>query len=219
MTPRPQFGSVADELYEHLAAYHKRITSDGSRTVTDEELGWPLYIYFGLIARGWQEIDDLVRDSADGPGWSALASPERIKPEGLDWQGQIVGVVMLPGMTAPQKIERIHRTDGMRRGSPSALAYAAMRRLTGDRNVIINERLGGNAKRVGVVTYTDETPDPELTRADIEEQLPWWVQLEYNVQDAWDYVTLRTAFDDYGEIRTHFNTTGYLGIREEDPPV
>lgn len=214
---KPALGSVADELYDHLTPYHKRI-HDGN-IVTDEQLGFPLYIFFGLIARGWQEVEDMVRDTPEGPGWTALASPTRIKPEALDWQGQIVGVTMLPGMTTPAKIERINGTDGFRRGTPAALAVATMRHLTGARNVIINERLGGNAKRIGVVTWADETPDSELTRADIEEQLPWEIQLEYNVQDAWDYVVLRTAFDDYEGIRTHFDGTGYLGIRENDPPA
>lgn len=214
---RPSLGSVAEELYAKLAPF-QTFSLDG-REVTDEEMGWALLIYWGLIAKRWQAIEDLSRDTPEGPGWSILFDPDRIPAEGLPWQSQTVGVILPQGMTEQQQRDRIKGTDGMKRGTPSALAVAAQRHLTGEKNVIINEMLGGNAKRIGVVTYTGETPNPEQTRLDIEEQLPWWIKLTHTVEAAWDYATIRTAFDNYAEIRTHFNATGYLGIRDDNPPA
>lgn len=217
MTPRPDLGSVAEELYGRLEPFHRR-SLDG-REVGDDELGWPLLTFFGLLAKRWQEPEDLIRDSDDGVGFSALFDPARVKDEALAWQGQAVGVTMLPGMTPAEQRARTEGTDGFKRGTPLALAVAAQRHLTGNKTVIINERLAGNAKLIGVVTYLNETPDPAQTQRDIEEQLPWELKLQYVTQDAWDYSTLRTVFDDYDAIRTHYNATGYQGIKDNDPPA
>lgn len=214
---RPNLGSLAEELYSQLAPF--QTFSLGGREVTDEEMGWALLIYWGLIIKLWQPVNDLARDSAAGPGWSALLDPDRIPDEGLPWLSQLVGVSLLSGMTPAEQRTRIKSTDGMRRGTPAAVAAAAQRHLTGAKNVIINERLANNANVIGVVTYTAETPDPEQTRLDIEEQLPWWVKLQQTVAPAWNYDALRTAFDDYAAIRTHYNATGYLGIRQNNPPA
>jgi hypothetical protein len=214
---RPDLGSVAEDLYARLEPFHRH--SYGDREISDEELGWPLLTYWGLIARLCQEIDDLVRDSDEGAGYTSLMDPDRIKPEGLPWLGQLIGVRMLPNMTTQQQKDRIAGTDGFKRGSSAAVAVATQLHLTGDKNVIINEMLGGNPYRIGVVTWADETPDPAQTELDIEEQLPWWITLEYNVEGAWGYLPLRTAFDDYEAILLHFTSTGYQGILEEDPPV
>jgi hypothetical protein len=217
VTPRPDLGSVAEELYSKLAPY-QTFSLDG-REVTDEEMGWALLIYWGLIAKRWQPVEDLSRDTPEGPGWSILFDPDRIPDEGLTWLSQAVGVTLPPGMTTDQQRFRITHTGMDVAYTPSAIAAAAQRHLTGDKNVIINEFLAGNAKRIGVVTYTDETPSPEQTRLDIEEQLPWWLRLTHTIEDAWDYATIRTAFDDYAAIRSHFDVTGYLGIRSNDPPA
>jgi hypothetical protein len=217
VTPRPALGSVAEELYARLEPFHEW-SSDGA-TFTDEDLGWPLLVYWGLLAKRWQLVDDISRDGDFGPGWTPILDVGESRDEALPWLGQFNGTVMLPGMTPEQMRARILGTDGFQRGTPSAIAVAARRHLTGDQNVIINERLAGDAKRIGVATYTAETPDPDLTRQDIEEQLPWWIKLDYIVEDAWDYAVLRTAFDDYAAVRLHFNATGYLGIRDENPPA
>lgn len=217
MTPRPDLGGVAEELYAKLAPFHT-FSLEG-REVTDEELGWALLIYWGSIAKRWQPVEDLARDAPEGPGWSIIFDPDRIPDEGLDWLAQPVGVVLQQGMSPDTKRYRIKNTGMKKAYTPSALAAAATRHLTGDKNVIINEFLAGNAKRVGVVTFLEETPDPDLTRRDIEEQLPWWIRLTHTVEDSWDYLGIRTAFDDYAAIRTHFNATGYLGIRSDDPPA
>jgi hypothetical protein len=214
---RPSLGSVAEELYAKLAPF--QTFSLNGQEVTDEEMGWALLIYYGLLAKRWQPIEDLSRDQPEGVGWSVLFDPDRIPAEGLPWLSQAVGVTLPPGLSPDEQRFRITHTGIRNAYTPSAIAAAAQRHLTGDKNVIINEFLAGSAKRIGVVTYTDETPDPALTALDIEEQLPWWIRLTHTVEDAWDYATLRTAFDDYAAIRTHFNATGYLGIRENNPPA
>lgn len=214
---RPQLGSVAEELYARLEPFHN--FSYQGRDVTDEEMGWALLVYWGTIARRWQEIDDISRDSDDGEGWTSILDIDRVPDKGIAWLGQFKGVLMPQGLTPDQQRARVKGTDGYERGTPAAIAVAAQRRLTGDKRVIVNERLGGDANQIGVITWTAETPEPDLTRLDIEEQLPWWIKLDYVVEDVWDYEGLKLAFDDYEAIRTHYDATGYLGIRDDNPPA
>lgn len=223
MTPRPDLGSVAEELYSRLAQFHAH-TLDG-REVTDEELGWQLLIFWGSVARRWQYVEDLSRPGDGSEGWSPLVDIERIpdgtgpldEGNGLPFLSQFKGVTLLPGMTPDQQRERIHNTDGFVRCTSDAIEFAAKRHLTGTRTVYINEREGGLAKHIGVVTYTTETPDPTVTFNDIIEQKPWGYIVDFQVVDEWGYQALKIAFDDYGEIKLHY--PDYHGVKVNVPPA
>lgn len=218
MTPRPDLGSVADELYAKLEPFHQRIhQSGGGRVSTDEDLGWPLYIVFGGIASFWQEVDDLSRDSDDGVGWSTLLDIDRIPDKGLPYLAQFKGKTLLPGMTPDVARERIRSSDGFERGTPDAISVAAKRHLTGARTAYVRERFDGTIWSIRVVTYVDETPDPEQTFRDMLEQKPYGYVLDHSVQDAWNYEVLRVAFNDYGEIAVHY--ADYQGVADNDPPA
>lgn len=207
---RPELGSTALALYERLAQFHAH--SERGVQVNDEELGWPLLIYWGSLAARWQEIEDLVRESRLGPGFSQILNIERIPAKGLPWVAQFNGVSFLPGMNEAEQRARATSTDGRKRGTVRALMAAAQRHLTGERVVVLQERYEGSAKRLGVVTYRRETPTPELTRQDIEEQLPWWIRLIYGVEEGWDYFTLRVEQPTYAAVRERY--ASYRNIRE-----
>lgn len=211
MTPRPDLGSVADELYQLLEPFATR-SIDGQE-VTDEQLGWPLLTFWGTLIAPWQEIDDIVRDRAAGDGYSPLFDVQRIADKGLPWLGQLGGVVMLPGLTPDDQRLRIEGIDGINTGTPDAIAAAARRHLEGAKTVLVQESPGGNANVISIVTYTAETPDPDQTLRDIEEQTPWWIKVDYNVEDNWnfqalsveeaDFGAVRDAYDDFRAIRDH----------------
>lgn len=219
---RPDLGSAAEELYRILEPFHTWSDPDApGQVVTDAALGWPLLVYWGTVAKRWQEIEDLARDSSDGPGWSTIVDLDRIPDKGLEYIGQFKGKTFPAGMTPDQKRDRIRGTDGFERGTAEALRVAAKRHLTPpvgqEPYVIVNERLGGNLWQTGVVTLVDETPDPVLTFNDMLEQKHHGIKLFHEVVDAYGYLVLRVAFDDYGEIRTHY--ADYEGIRDNDPPA
>lgn len=215
---RPSLGSVAEELYLALAPFTERISpEDPGRTITDEELDWPLLIYFGTLARRWQQVEDLSRDTDDGPGWSPLVDIDRIPDEGLPYIAQFKGKTILQGMSPIEARARIDSTDGFDRGSPDALRSAGKRHLTGDQHIFIHERVGGDEWLIDVVTYTDETPDPAQTLRDLLEQKPYGILINHVVTDAYNYEVLRAAFTDYADIRAHF--ADYQGVRDNVPPV
>lgn len=213
--PRPFLGSVAEELYARLEPFHAH--SDNGTVVTDEQLGWPLLIFWGLLAKRWQRIHDLSTDTDDHPGWSSIVDVDRVEDAGLNYTGQFKGVVPLQGLTPAQQRERIRKVDGFKRGTAEAIKTASKRRLTGEKRVILNERAGGNPYRIGVVTYIEETPDATGTFRDMVEQKPWGFIIEYTVVDAWGYDVLQVAFDDYGAIQAHY--ADYQGLQTNNPPA
>lgn len=103
------------------------------------------------------EVDDVVRDSEFGVGWSREFDPAfAASPR---WTAQLLGVVPPSGATAPEVRQLITDRPAFRRGTVGALVAAAVPFLTGLRTVEVYERDGG-AYRVTVRTYTEETPDP-----------------------------------------------------------
>lgn len=214
---RPELGSFAEEFYGRLEPFHERINPDGPGTVTDEQLGWPLLIFFGLWAARWQEIEDLIRDTDDGPGWSALVSIDRIPDKGLPYLSQFLGKQLIEGMTPAEQRDRIRSTDGFDRGTPSAMEAAGKRNLTGQQRIYINERLGGSVWHAAAITYVDETPDPVLTFSDMLEQKHHGVILTHTVVDEWGYDVLKVAFDDYGQIKVYY--ADYTGLKTNVPPA
>src|SRR5437764_7240325 len=118
----------------------------------------------------YQLVEDLVRDTLDGPGWSALVDLDRCPDVALPWLAQLVGVRLLPGSTPDEQRARIASTDGFRRGTRDAMIAAARATLTGAGTVILRERDGDPvaepidyAYRLTAITYADETPDASAT--------------------------------------------------------
>lgn len=174
-------------------------------------------IFWGLIAKRWQRIDGLSRDSDAGPGWSSIVDLDRAPDDGLNYLGQYKGVTPLAGLTPEQTRDRIRSVDGFKRGTVESIKVASQRRLTGTKTAIVNEREGGNALYIGVLTYASETPDPTLTFLDMMEQKPWGYIIDYQVVDAWGYQALKVAFDDYGQVKTHY--ANYTGLKTNVPPA
>jgi hypothetical protein len=179
---RPNLGGVAEELYLALAPFTERINPDDpGRTITDEDLDWPLLIFFGTLAKRWQQVDDLSRDSDDGPGWSVILDVDRIPDEGLPYLAQFKGKTLLQGMTPQIARERINGTDGFDRGSPEAIRVATKRHLTGTRTVNIVERHAGDVFQYEVIVKEEECPSSGQTLRDAMEQKPYGFLMTFTV--------------------------------------
>jgi len=205
-------GSFAEKLYDHL----EPLTED------DASNGWALLILCGAIGQMFQEVEDLARDSDLGPGWSPITDLSRVPTKGLGWLAQLVGVRMLPQLTGETDLDyaarmrlRISETDGFKRGTIAALSGAARQFLTGTKYVIINEREGNNAYRLGVLTKADETPDQQLVLNALLDQKPAGITLDYAVITGNTYLAIKVAFDTYAEVITRYPT--YTQMRNEAP--
>lgn len=191
---RPDLGSAAEELYLALAPFTERIDPNNpGQTITDEDLDWPLLIYFGTLMKRWQQVEDLSRDSDDGPGWSALVDLDRIPDEGLPYIAQFKGKTILQGMSPAEARARIEGTDGFDRGTPEAIRVATQRNMTGTKTVIIVERYSGDPFQYQIIVSEAETPSTGQTLRDSLEQKPYGYLVTFTVApDLPDYTFIAT---------------------------
>lgn len=208
---RPAVGAFAEELYAALEPL----------AYDDEHLGWPLLSLCAAFGDPlFQEIEDLARDTAEGPGWSSLLDVDRAPADALGYLAQFVGVTIPPGLTDAAQRDRIAATDGMSRGKVTAIVGAAQQRLTGSKTVILRERdpnVSPTAPAYGltVITFTGETPDPVATEADIRAQKPAGIKLAYTVLAAQDFEQVRDTYTTFNDLRVAY--TDFDEMRTDTP--
>jgi hypothetical protein len=128
--------------------------------------------YVAAITLANEEIDAIVRDSPEGPGWSVLLDVDATPAKGLPWLGQLVGVALRQQRNVETDTDyaiyardAIRRQGGRQRGTLDAQRSAVQDTLTGTRYVNLLERVGGDAYAMTLVTRTSETPSPAATLA------------------------------------------------------
>lgn len=204
MATRPIVGTAAEEAYESMGPWAEQDTADER---------YDLLVYLEGVFGGsrLQDLNDIVRDGPNGePGWSSVLDLERAPSDWLPWLAQLGGARVLAGLDDAAQRARIAGTDGMKRGSPGALRAATQQHLTGNKYVILNERLGGNAWQLGIRTLDSETPDPTLVLNSILEQKPGGIILSYATVPGQTYDALATAFDTYAEMEAAYATYSAL---------
>jgi hypothetical protein len=176
----------------------------------DDDADWSLLILVNAIATPFQLVEDLVRDTSDGPGWSMLLDLERCPPEALPWLAQFVGVRLIDAPADEQRA-RIASTDGWKRGTPAALRGAVEATLTGGRNVVFRERYHeppvgdpDGAYYLQVITYANETPDPDATLEALLAQKPGGIVLDYHTVTGQDYQIVKDDWASYAAARTGY---------------
>lgn len=159
----------------------------------------------------FQPVDDLAGDTPAGPGWSQAIDIDRAPPEALGWLAQFIGVTLDPSLDDTAQREWIRYGAGERRGTPAAIAAAARKHLTGAQTVVIHERdaeacPSEPAYGLTVITFTDETPDPAVTEADIRAAKPAGLVLEYLVADGMNFALLKTDYATFDDVKSTFST-------------
>jgi len=183
----------------------------------DPPNGWSLLILCNAVGAMFQLVDDFVRDSPDGPGWSALMDVNRSPAIALPWLGQLAGVRLPPGQTEAQQRERIRSTGGFRRGTVEAIIAAAQATLTGTQTVGIQERLGGDPYALKVTTYAPETPDTVATYNALIAAKPGGLLLTYSTGAVGQtYAQLKARVASYTACSTRY--PNYTLVTLDPPP-
>lgn len=143
------------------------------------------------------EVDDIVRDTDDGLGWSrefdpALANHPR-------WTAQLLGVQVPQDASDLMVRDLIVARPSFRRGTPGALRLAAQQFLTGTKRVDLFER-DGSAYRLRVRTYTSETPDPARVEQALRQVKPAGLVLTYEVFTGAPYDERDARFTTYDAL-------------------
>lgn len=204
--PRPVVSDTAEELYASLGPWQRRDTAIGE--ATDE---WRLLELCEGLAGGLQGVEDIIRDTDDGPGWSIVMDADRAPVDWLPWLGQFVGVRLPPGLSEAEQRARIKNTDGFQRGTPEALKAAARSYLTGSQSVFFIERYG-SPYRLQVATLIAETPDPAVVERALLEQKPAGIVLTYATVAGHDYATLAATHVSYASLPGAYPTYADMAI-------
>jgi len=195
--PPPALASYAARLYAALAPL----------AWLDGNTDWSLAKLNGAVGTMFQAVEDVVRDTPEGPGWSAVVDVARCPDDWLPWLGQFVGVVN--GTRSA-----ITEHNGFQRGTPAAIRAAAAMSLTGSKTVILQERFGGEAYALGVYTLDSETPDPAKVLADILTQKPGGIVLTYAHGAANTYAAVKAGYATYDAVRAGFRDYQHLAANQ-----
>jgi hypothetical protein len=192
---RPVVATVVEETYSAL----------GPLTAKDEDNDWALLNFVAALTLALEEIDELVRDSDDGPGWSSLLDIDRAPSEALPWLGQLVGVTVGASLSEEDQRQQIKEAQGFQRGTPAAMVGAAKPYLTGSKTVVFDER-DTSAYHLTVYTFTAETPNSSLVQAALLRQKPAGLVMVHSVITGATYDQLSATGNTYNQLRTAYPT-------------
>lgn len=200
MAPRPVVQPITEDLYARLGPWAARDTADA---------GWFLLAVAEAVGRQLQPIEDIIRDTDTHVGWGIVMDPNLGPIEWLGWLGQFGGVRLRPGLSDAAQRARVKSTDGMARGTPSAIVAAAQQTLTGTKTVYLVER-HGSAYRLTVTTVAAETPNPTQVIADLIEQKPGGIVMVHAMTTGVNYNALRDTHATYNIVKAKF--TNYAEV-------
>lgn len=205
--------SFAERLYVALAPVASQ----------DPSVGWALLIYCNAIGQMYQLLDDLMRDSPEGPGWSGLMDLERCPDVALPWLGQFVGARIPIGLSDADQRAWVAGTSGWKRGTAASMIEGARATLTGSQRLIFRERDGaawGDPQKPEVAyhltaySYATETPDPALTLSALLAQKPGGIVLHYHAAQMQDYQNVKDTNATYQVVKTTFRDYAALATNQ-----
>lgn len=164
------------------------------------------------VMRPWQAITD------------PMAAPEWALGYAAQWTGGELPA-RLAGEADEDYLERARHEvvypRGMRRGSYEAVLAAVRNTLTGTRSVQLLERqtAPGNAPEwvVRVITYAEETPDPDVTRREALRYAPAGIVMLVGTADGQTYQQLEDNYPTYTAVRDAYDD--YEAVRTDTPTV
>jgi hypothetical protein len=143
------------------------------------------------------------------------------------WNGYLDEIAFYPRLLSPTEISQIYNASfslspgaqravirnqatGWGRGRPASIAIVAQTFLTGQKEVIINERDTG-AYHYGVITKKLETPSTYLLNAALQRAKPAGLNFSLSVLDLNTYAYIKSVVPNYAGALSTFST--YTGLR------
>lgn len=187
---------VAQMLYDAFAPVAQ---ADAGR-------GYPLLKYINAIAYMFEEVVEIALDTDEGPGWSPLMDPDRIKFDHIGYLAQFLGERIPASLDENFARIRVRDTPRLWRGTPKAIQDAVRATLIGDQVVYHTERDTGSAWHYDITTYTSQTPSPDATERAIKAQKPAGQIYSFNLTNGGDFNVLRLEHDDFQDVKDTFAT-------------
>jgi hypothetical protein len=202
---RPVVNAIAERIYEEIAPV----------TVFDEENDWALLNFIHAWTNAMMAIEDVARDTDDGPGWSNVLDPDRAPSMFLDFLSALVGSRGYKGEPDDHKRIRINGMTGLRRGSAQAMRAAATRYLEGvdpDNPYVVFHERAGSAWRLAVRTLTTETPDEAQVLSELQSQKPAGIVMTYDAVDGPTWDLLAAAYDSWDAVAADYPTWDHVAV-------
>lgn len=161
---------LAADVYELLEPYAE----------VDAANSYALRSLVEACTKTFVDIDEIVRDSLTGDvGWSSIFDADRAPTEALAWLGQMVGMLVYPTDGIALTRWRVaHAVGGIRRGSLTTMIAVAQQLLTGNKTVVVTERVG-DAWHFAIRTRTAETPSSAAVLAALTASKPAGLIMDY----------------------------------------
>lgn len=152
-----------------------------------------------------EPVYELVRERDDQKGWTVLLDPENCPVEFLPYLAQYVGCRPQPGWSEEHLRNEIKLPSTWKRGQPEAIRLTAQRTLTGEKRVIMRERTP-EPGCLYIRTMLEETPDPARVKADLDENVPAWIKIDYAAIDGVSLADLEAGWELLEDLEAAFST-------------
>jgi hypothetical protein len=205
----PTVGSSAARLYQQV----QPMAESGSWS--DEQYGYALLFICQAMMLGNEELELFIRDTVDGPGWSAFVDPDRTPAWALPWLAQSVGVDLTPAASEAVWRQEIKEQSYWKRGTVPYIEQEVKKLLTGNKRVKIFEQ-DTSPYHYTVTTKDSETPDPTAVLNRLKATKPGALQFTYSVLVGQDYQDLADTYADYTAVAAAYLT--YADVRDDPGP-
>ncbi len=168
--------------------------------------------YVEAIAAMFAELEEYVGYGDDVEGlddWSILFDVDECPAPALPYLAQMIGEQLPTGLDEDASRQWITDQPNHHRGTVDAIFSAAKRSLTGTQLVTVIERSGGvpAEDHLQVITYADQTPDPNQVLADLKGVMPADIALHYDHSPTgltWQQLKVGTWGTSWNLVKTHY---------------
>lgn len=180
----------------------------------DAENDYAFTWVLSVVGDMFNDVEQVVRTDPDtgAPGWARLFDPDNAPAFALPYTAQAAGQPYDPNADADTQRPTLH-PDANKRGTPGTIKAAVGKVLTGTKRVVLVERVT-TAYRHTVVTFTDETPDPDAVVAILANPLikPVGHWFTHEVADGWLIDDMETAYtgQTIGDLEGDYSTISDL---------
>jgi hypothetical protein len=177
-------------------------------TWDDANQGDALAHYLSSVGLILEEVAELVRVDDDGnDGWSAFADPQRCPASYLYTLAQWAGVRYPRRMSEADLRNLIGpHAPGVWRGTRAAILAGVARYVTEGGSIYFEERADGDPYKLRIFTYTYDTIDEASIRAELLNEVPAGIIVDYEVREGQTYGMLRDTMATYADVKAAFPT-------------
>jgi hypothetical protein len=171
-----------------------------------------LFDYTNAIANMWAQCDVYLEDpDNDIVAWQALFDVDLAPFNGLPWLAQCVGERIPVGFNDAQARDWIKTSPKWSRGTPQGIVDAVKRVLTGAQVVQFAERMKLDGTydddTIAVMTYASQTPDPNLVRNALRQNVPADIVWQYQETAHATWALVEAGMSSWTQLESTYGPT------------